>query len=135
MVIVSNTSGYPIEYPGGFGKVWFDINYISNGLSRSASVWTPGGGVGLLNAHEIIKDSIEIPMGASEFRIGVAITSLTWRGILGRSLVIGTDRDILRLCGAFMRRLDLRNRSKTEWSDEVHIIRGGSMNTNIPGTR
>ena len=80
MVTVSNTTAYTVEYGKGFNKLWFEIAYASNGVWMTTNVTTPGVESCFLLPHAVLTDSIFVPGDSGPFKIGLHITSLTWRG-------------------------------------------------------
>ena len=101
-VIVSNASDCPLEYTEGFGKLSFNISYRANGVWKISSISTEGSsGTGLMAPHAVRKDSIKIPKNADAIKLGLDVTSLTWRGRFAWYLAGGAyDRPLSRLPGA-----------------------------------
>ena len=115
-VVISNASDYSVLYYGGFGIPHFDLAYLTNGIWGHDFVWTPGGGPGVLLPHNIVTSSIEVPSGATTFKVGLDYASLTWRGKIawffgGHYPMFGRE------AGLFLHQ-DVKKRSKTEWSNE-----------------
>lgn len=126
-LLVSNTSEYPVEYAKGFNKVWVQIAYKSNGVWETHEVRTPGVGSFLLAPRAVLKDNFKVPETATAFKVGLHMTSLTWRGRFAfRMSGSKTSRQLAPLMG-FLLVQDEKKRSTTEWSDEqdvAHLWKG-----------
>jgi hypothetical protein len=119
-VAVSNLSDSPVLYAGGFNKLWLRVAYSTNGIWHYTRVWTPGGGNGVLPPHTEIKDTVEVPLGATAVKLGLPITSLTWRGRFAWYVVGHCPEALYPVARLFMAP-DERRRSRTEWSREYSV--------------
>lgn len=120
-VVVSNVSNCPVEYAGGFGSAWLEVGVSTNGVWRYEKLRTPGGGLAYLGSHRAFSQCVPIPPGVTRWKIGLAITSLTWRGKSAWRML--PDPGVFRpICGYLLAK-DERSRSVTEWSVE-YIIAG-----------
>jgi len=120
-ILVSNASNYSVEYAEGFNKIWFEIAYVSNGVWQTYEVRTPGVGSFLLAPHAVVKDTVKVPETTSVFKVGLHITSLTWRGRFAfRMFGSKIGRHLGPLMG-FLLVQDEKKRSRTEWSDEQNV--------------
>ncbi len=129
-VIVSNCSGFSILYPflGGTGP-WFSVECLTNGQWHDCHVHGIGGGTGVMAPHETRLGSIRIPKEALAFRVGLHITSLTWRGRAAWSIGAGPlQRTLGPIAGPLLMPSDVRTRTKTEWSGEHSIDTAVSTN-------
>jgi hypothetical protein len=119
-VIVSNASDHTVVYTEGFGRIWFDVDYKSNAVWQHYRIET-NGGPALLQPHGVKKNSITVPAGATEIRVGMELTSLTWKGQLAfrifRSNFGGSVRPIIH----FLLVQDESKRSRTEWSETFSV--------------
>ena len=118
MVLVSNSSSYPVEYAKGFNKFWFEIAYLSNGVWQTFEVRTPGVGSWLLAPHGLVTDTIKVPEAASVFKVGLHITSLTWRGRFAFRMSGSRFNGFFGPLLGFLLVQDEERRSNMEWSDE-----------------
>lgn len=123
-VAVSNVSDSPVLYAGGFNKIWLEVAYRTNGVWQNTRVWTPGGGNGVLPPHAGIKDTVEVPFGATAVRVGLPITSLTWRGRFAWYVVGHCPEALYPVARLFMAP-DERRRSGTEWSNDYAVQSAG----------
>jgi hypothetical protein len=115
-----------VEYGEGFNKILFEIAYISNGVWQPYQVWTPGREDRLLAPHEVVNDSIHVPGDDDLFKVGLHITTLTWRGRLALRLSESRISRYLKPLTGFLIVQDEKKRSTVEWS-EVHNVKGSLM--------
>jgi hypothetical protein len=121
-VVVSNASDCTAEYGAGFNKVWFSIAYLTNGVWQTDVVYTPGGGPALLKAHDTRRDNIVVPENATAFKVGLSVTSLTWRGRFAWVIAGSRFSELLKPLSRSLHVRDQKNRSTIEWSDEYPLI-------------
>src|SRR6266496_5724199 len=76
-VLFSNTSNYDVQYPGGFGKTWFETAFLKDRVWEHGRVNTPGGGLAVLAPNQVVVETIEFPVGDTELKLALSITSLT----------------------------------------------------------
>jgi hypothetical protein len=127
-LLVSNISEFPVEYAEGFNKLWVEITYKSNGVWITHEVRTPGVGSFLLAPHAVLRDTFNVPETATVFKVGLHITSLTWRGRFAfRMSRSKTSRHLSPLIG-FLLVQDEKNRSTTEWSEVQDVARLWKVN-------
>jgi hypothetical protein len=127
-VTVSNATDSVLQFAGGFNKFWFQIDYVDNGVWQRSYVRTPGGDDGLLPPHKALRDTIDVPEGTEALRVGLEITSLTWRGRLAWLIAGSSFGKFLKPVAGFLLVRDERNRSKTEWSDVYHLASTNNVN-------
>lgn len=120
-VIVSNASNYPVTYAEGFNTILFTIAYMSNGVWQTFQVTTPGSDAWLLAPHGVVTDAIQVPEAASVFKVGLSITSLTWRGQFAFRMSGSRFSEHFKPLMGFLLVQDRERRSKTEWSDEQKV--------------
>ncbi len=119
-VLFSNASNYDVQYPGGFGRTWFETAFLKNHVWESGRVSTAGGGLGVLAPHQVVVETIEVPEGVTELKLGLSITSLTWRGRTAWRILLHWPEFLRPLCG-FLLTQDERKRSTIDWSS-VYIV-------------
>lgn len=125
-VLISNMSECPVMFAGGFNRAWLEIDYLSASGRCSVVGRTPGGGNRILLPHQTLTTGLEIPQGAMQLRVGLAVTSLTWRGRLAWRLAGSRGGKFLRpLIGALLGR-DEKRRSRMEWSIDYRLPKGAS---------
>ena len=120
-LLVSNASNYSVEYAKGFNKIWVEIAYVSNDVWQTHEVRTPGVGSFLLAPRAVIKDTIKVPETATVFKVGLHITSLTWRGRFAFRMSGSAISGRLAPLTGFLLVQDEKKRSRTEWSDEQNV--------------
>ena len=128
-VIVSNVSDSPLlcNFMADMKSPWFEVAYTTNGSWHDDVILSFGGGSGIIPPRQAEKGAIAIPDGATKLRIGLHITSLTWRGRLAWK-TLGTTNSRLRSLTGFLMAMDLRNRSRTEWTKESSVASLGATN-------
>lgn len=120
-IVLSNVSKYPVLFPAGFRQPWFRVAYVSNGVWAENAMRTPGGGKQLLKPHESLQSVIEVPKNAEAAKVGLRITSLTWRGELGLWLFTHCNQGILGQIQSWLSRTEQQRRSTNEWSEVLMI--------------
>jgi hypothetical protein len=119
-ITVSNCSDFSVLYPflGGTGP-WFSVQCLTNGEWHDCHVRGVGGGTAVIAPHQLKQGSIRVPREASAFKVGLHITSLTWRGRAAWSIGTGRfQRTLGPIVGPLLMPSDVRRRTKTEWSGE-----------------
>lgn len=119
-VMISNASTSAVMFPGGGNKAWLHVAYLTSNGPRSAQVRTPGGGDGVILPGGQLTNFLEIPEGVTQLRVGLPVTSLTWRGRLAWQLAGSHLSSALRPLIGFLLGRDEKVRSITEWS-EVYL--------------
>ena len=129
LVAVSNVSDSPLlcNFMADMKSPWFEVAYTTNGAWHDDVILSFGGGSGIIPPHQAEKGAIAIPDGATKLRIGLHITSLTWRGRLAWKTLDTTNSRLRSLTG-FLMAMDLRNRSRTEWTKESSVASLGATN-------
>lgn len=119
-VVISNSSKFYVLYPisGGLKEPMVYIKYITPAGWQESYGTSVGKGDGLMRPHEVKRTNIEIPEGAAGFKVGLYITTLTWRGRLAWQTVEGRPQRALAPIGRFFMQKDTRTRSVTEWSEQ-----------------
>ena len=130
-ITLSNCSDNTVEYYGGEKSPWYQIAYESNGVLCHTSVSSIDRGYGRLHSHDAIKSGLNLPIAASSVKVGLSITSLTWRGNTAWSLVGDRFDWVQRPVVGFLLRQDEKYRTKTEWSKEYLLIETNET-INIP---
>ena len=131
-VVVSNVSDYSVEAGGGSDTLWFEIAYLTNEVWQYSHVHTVDGGLAYMAAHSAErKNLIKIPDTATALKVGLNFTSLTWRGQLAFRIAGGPfGGRVLRTVTGFLLLQDEKRRTKTEWSDEFHLVETNSVTAN-----
>jgi hypothetical protein len=119
-VVISNASDYCVLYPifGGLKEPMLYTKYSTGGAwseSRGNSIAT---GDGLMRPHEVKATKVEVPERTTGFKVGLFITSLTWRGRLAWRTTQTQPQRALAPIGRFLMQKDTRARSVTEWSEQ-----------------
>lgn len=117
-VVIANTSGSPVMFAGGFNKAWLQIDYLTTNGWRSDQIRTPGGGNGVLQPNQQLTNTVEVPEAASKLRVGLPVTSLTWRGRLAWRVAGNRSVEVLMPLAGFLLRQDEKARSRTDWSGD-----------------
>jgi hypothetical protein len=136
LVVVSNASDCPAQIEGRYNittgvsnpakafakdgeRLHFVVHYVTNGAWRIDPTQDKGHGtIGILAPHDIAKSVVTVPAGASSFKIGMDIISLSWRGRLAWIHMPAFLENILGPFAGRLLRQDQHARSKTEWSEE-----------------
>ena len=116
-VLLSNASQYPVLFKAGSDQPWFRIAYLSNGVWTQSSLRTPDGGERILRTGESAASMIEVPESAGAVRVGLSITSLTWRGRVAWWLLVNQSQTVFGLVESFLASIEERRRSTNEWSN------------------
>jgi hypothetical protein len=124
-VQLSNVSNCHVQFAGGFGRTWYETEFLTNGTWEYGKVRTPGGGDQVLKPCQAITEIVEVPEGIYELRIGLSITSLTWRGQTAWHLYKHFPAWFRPLRGYLLVQ-DERKRSTVEWSGR-YVIRDGRV--------
>lgn len=119
-VAVSNASELYILHAfwGHPGNPWLDVAFLNNGIWRSVSRPGIGGGSTVLCPHGVEKGTIEVPAVAEAFKVGLDVTSLTWRGRIAWTIGQSRCQRVLRPMVTFLMPLDTNKHAKLEWSRE-----------------
>ncbi len=117
-VTISNRSSFPVLYAGGFGRVCLKTAFLTEEGWKHDVRLMPGGGSGVISPGETVKDSVKIPRGVTRAKIGLGITSLSWRGKLAWRISRTRFQWPLRSVVHYLLEKDLRGRRSTEWSEE-----------------
>lgn len=120
-LLVSNSSSFAVEYAKGFNRIWVDLAYTSNDVWQTYEVRTPGVESCLLVPHAVMTNSIIVPENATAFKVGLYVTSLTWRGQLAFRMSYGAISRYLRRLTGLLLVQDEKRRSREEWSDEQNV--------------
>ena len=78
----------------------------------------------MMSAHENKTGAVELPREASAFRVGLHVTSLTWRGKVAWRFGLSPFQGVLRPLASFLMPSGTQSRSRTEWSSQCPVIRG-----------
>ena len=75
----------------------------------------------LLRPHEFVKYEADLPKNFTKLKIGLDITSLTWRGRLGWDIYQSRFSSAGLPLALFLFQADYKKRSKIEWSREYDV--------------
>jgi hypothetical protein len=119
-ILVSNISASPVEYCGPASSPLFHVFYFANDTWHDYWTISYGRGLETIPACGYIKTTLDIPQGATALKLGLDITSFTWRGATGWRL-IGKGPAIVNTLAGFLVRQDEKVRKVTEWSAECRV--------------
>jgi hypothetical protein len=122
-VSVSNISESTVELLGDIHRIDFTVVYLTNGSWRTGSTQILTAGPVLVLPGQVEHDSIRVPAGAAAFKVGLAITSLTWRGRFAWFCLGSRFESLLHPIMARLIGQDERCRTQFEWSKDFQLPR------------
>jgi hypothetical protein len=116
-VVISNASEFSVLYPiyGALKDPMVYIKSANGGQWQEAHGSSIAIGDGVMRPHEVKTTSVEVPERTTRFKVGLYITSLTWRGRL--AWCTAPNRPLAPI-GRFLMKKDATTRSATEWSEQ-----------------
>lgn len=122
-IVLSNCSDCTLLYDGTSRTPGYEVIYSINSSLHTNSLASIGENHKNLPPHSIITSQVEIPREVNSVRVGLYVTSLTWRG---RAALVLNGRGLSSVLDPITRllaRQDIEKRSKFEWSDEFILHR------------
>ncbi len=125
-VIVSNSLDTLVVsvFEEGFKKTKIETAYVTNGIwyfpKGGRSI---GGGFGVIQPHQALGSTFEVPPDATAVKVGLFVTPLSWRGRLGWGILHSRRFRVLAPLGHFLlgRDTGVKAHSRTEWSDPYPV--------------
>ncbi len=120
-VAITNISGVPILCTTSMRKtVWPHVLYLRRGIWEEAvEERRLAGGTGVMYPNDYGIGAVAVPSDAEAMRIGMHLTSLSWKGRLGWQILEIRKRGTL--ISNSLVSWDTKHRSRTEWSIDYQL--------------
>jgi hypothetical protein len=119
-VTISNKSDFRLGFRSGVHQPWFQIAFLVGEEWHTSQVHTFENGDMFLEPHSTDKGTICVPKEASKARVGLWVTSLTWRARCAKWLAGTRVSNVLRPAIGFLWKLDNCHTTQ-EWSDAIRL--------------